>query len=770
MAGSRWSNTIYSIFILFILITAIPVFAQKAKVDSTKNSGYVIRETFPVTRDTFHAHFTDNGIGRVADFNEIPSLISLSSAPGIFSYSRSGLGFGYSFANILGFDQRRQNIFINGIPQNDPEDHNVYWTVIPDLAVNASEIQYTVGASYPAFSMAGAINVETGVSTSPKEFTVSAGYGDYNTFKLALTLNSGLIDNKYIIYARLSQLRSDGYRNASFIDEKSYYVSFERIDTGFRLNLNVYGGSVKDGLNYYGIFPGTNNGRSNFTDPNLRKTNWSESFTYERRPQEHEEFFQPHYEAITAWDITPTLTFYSTLFYIQGDGFNDYDGTVPFLSKLSGSEYYRLTPAYGLRNNFTGITDSSLGNELVRGFVSTSQFGWLPKVELIHGNGRGTFTTGVQLRIERSNHWGQLLSAEKLPVGLPGDYHFYDYKGGKNIFSGYVSEKYDFTEIFSASAGVQLLGQEYKFFDEKPFFLDSAAAAFRGQTQRGWTNYSFTVPFLFVNPRIGLEMAFNDFLSGFFSAAVTTREPRLKEYYNPQFFSLPNFLRNGDGSFNFNAPKIEPEHLIDLQLGTRLGKYLLDDITLFSGGITGYYMPITEELLQTGIADKWGSSQIANAGKVDHYGIVLDGAFEFGTSVTVKFNFTASHNEIKEFLQYSDTISIVGKVPIGFPSIIAGASLLLKPIDGFTFSLTERYIGAMYGDLTNSVQFRNDPYGVLDATLSYRQKNILGLQYAELRIEVNNLLNKFYTSYVESGTGFFVAAPRHGFATIQIGL
>ena len=181
-------------------------------------------------------------------------------------------------------------------------------------------------------------------------------------------------------------------------------------------------------------------------------------------------------------------------------------------------------------------------------------------------------------------------------------------------------------------------------------------------------------------------------------------------------------------------------------------------------------MPITEELLQTGIADQWGSPQVANAGKVDHYGVILNGALEFGTSVTLKFNFTASHNEIKEFLQYSDTISVVGKVPIGFPSIIAGASLLLKPAPGLIFTLTEKYIGAMYGDLVNSDQFRNDPYGVLDATLSYRQKNILGLQYAELRIEVNNVLNKFYTSYVESGTGFFVAAPRHGFATIQLGL
>src|ERR1700676_5245342 len=137
MIDGRWSNPTGVIFIFCFSIIAIPLFAQKAKVDSTKIPDYQIR-------DTFSAHFTDNVIGREADFKEIPSIIS--QFPGIFSYSRSGLGFGYSFANILGFDQRRQSISINSVPQNDPEDHNVYWTLIPDLMANASEIRYTDGA------------------------------------------------------------------------------------------------------------------------------------------------------------------------------------------------------------------------------------------------------------------------------------------------------------------------------------------------------------------------------------------------------------------------------------------------------------------------------------------------------------------------------------------------------------------------------------------------------------------------------------------------
>ena len=703
------------------------------------------------------------------DYCEITKI--MTQAPSIFAHSQSGLDMGHSFVNIRGFDQSRITFLINGIPQNDPEDHSMNWTSIPDLASFAYQTEFNyipaTSSSVPP-SMAGWVNIQTEISKySKQDFNIVAGYGDYNTSKLGANFNSGLLDGKYIINASLSQLKSDGYRDASSIDEKSYRLSLVRLDSDFTLRLNFYGGPIKDGLDYYGIFPGAGNDRSNFTDPVLRKTNWSETFLYERRAPEHEEFFQPHYEAISTWNINKQTTFYNTLFYIQGDGFSDYDGT---WVAPHASDYFRLTPVYGFRYNFTGINDTSLGNELIRSAVSEHQFGWLPRID--YQDDHQLFSVSGEFRIHRSDHWGQLLSAEKLPAGLPDDYHFYEYNGGKDIISGFISEQYHFTDKLKASAGVQLIDQDYRFFNEKPFYLDSAAAALRGVPQTGWTSYQFTVPLFFVNPQARCDIDFNDYFSGFIAAAGTTREPRLRDYYNAEFFSVPNFNRNADGSFNFNDPKIKPEHLFDLELGTRFRDYPdeHEDINLISTGITAYYMPMTEELLQTGKVDQFGSPIIANAGKVDHYGIEFDGTVYIASDIHLDVNFSASHNEIRDFSQYSDTVNVIGKTPVGFPSIIAGATIFLRTTNGFTFSLTGRYIGAMYGDLTNSDLFRNDPYGVIDAMFAYREKNILGLQYVELRVQINNILNTFYTSYVESGTGFFVAAPRHGFATIQIGL
>src|SRR5438874_818087 len=54
---------------------------------------------------------------------DIPVL--LSELPSITFYSENGNGIGYNYINLRGFDQRRLSVMINGVPQNDPEDHNV---------------------------------------------------------------------------------------------------------------------------------------------------------------------------------------------------------------------------------------------------------------------------------------------------------------------------------------------------------------------------------------------------------------------------------------------------------------------------------------------------------------------------------------------------------------------------------------------------------------------------------------------------------------------
>jgi iron complex outermembrane receptor protein len=763
------------VVVVALLVLAGSVFAQpSAKPDSVKHisSGEIIVTGFPAEAGKSPVPVTTiprAEIQAASAFKELPSL--LKQLPSVVSYSQNGLDAGYVNVNIRGFDQRRESILVNGVPQNDPEDHSVYWVDMPDLSGFASNIEVQRGAGssfYGSPAIGGSINVETFPSPE-RSFTLSAMGGAYNTSKYAVSASSGLIGGKYILSTRLSQYHTNGYRDNDYTNMKSYYFSAARMDSIVTLQFNFYGGTLNDALDYYGLYPKDNNDRSAFTDPVLRRLNSSENYYYERRPQEQEQFVQPHYELLSSIKLDKNLSLYNTFFYVQGDGYFDYDGTWPNLYNpaISHSVLYRLTPDYGLRFNFHGIVDTLLGNELTRGYVGNKQGGWLPRLEYDHQD--GMFTIGGEVRIHRSLHWGQLLSAEKMPVGLPGDYHYYEYNGGKDIFSGYISELYSINENINLSASVQLLNQTYHFSNEKPQFFDSASAATQG-LKTGFHSYAFDVPLFFVNPRAGLNINFSETVSGILSASYTSREPRLKDYYNAEFISLPNFAKKSDSTYDFSSPLVKPEHLVDIEVGFRGKNLQLDDDLKALASVTGYYLPFTDELLKTGKKDQWGSDILSNAEKVLHYGVELELGIEYSDALAITGNLTISHNEIQQYSQYVDPLSIVGKSPIGFPSMIAGVSIIIKPFSTLDITASMRSIGSTYGDLENSQDYRNDPYTVLDIGASYQWKNVIGLEHIGIRAQINNVTNLFYTTYADAGSGFFVAPPRNGYLSLEIGL
>ena len=93
---------------------------------------------------------------------DVPVL--LSELPSITTYSENGNGIGYNYINLRGFDQRRISVMINGVPQNDPEDHNVYWIDFPDLLASTDNIQVQRGAGnafYGPAAIGGSVNLVT---------------------------------------------------------------------------------------------------------------------------------------------------------------------------------------------------------------------------------------------------------------------------------------------------------------------------------------------------------------------------------------------------------------------------------------------------------------------------------------------------------------------------------------------------------------------------------------------------------------------------------
>jgi iron complex outermembrane receptor protein len=680
---------------------------------------------------------------------DVPAL--LSELPSITFYSENGNGTGgYSYITLRGFDQQRLSVMVNGVPQNDPEDFSVYWIDFPDLLGSTTNIQVQRGAGsafYGPPAIGGSVNM-LAVPFQPKPSVIlenSLGFQEYGatntivlaTRKYSATFNSGLVDNRYMFYGRLGKLSTDGYRDKSWDDINSYFFGAERLDETMTTRIHFYGGPFTDGLVYNGIPKFYNSDlnlrRSNYNYFELNSTQDSITYAANRRSQETEQFSQPHFELLHEWRLSPTITFQNTLFYIQGDGYYDYDGSGLDTSSL------RLGNAYGFP------TSTNPSNILVRAFVGNKQWGWLPRLEINHGS--GVLTLGAELRFHRSLHWGKIAYAENLPMNYDPDYRVYEYNGGKNIISLYGHELYKLDDVLTLMTDLQFVYNRYTLSNEK--FL----------------NNSFSVPYFFLNPRIGVNYNVNESVNTYISLAYTSREPRLKDLYSAEesiWGSTPQFEADTTGGiikYNFKKPIAKPEHLFDFELG---GVYR-DRQTMASVNI--FWMEFQDELIKSGAVDIFGEPVMGNADRTRHIGVELQGQIDLAPGFTISGNTTISYNRLVRYsVVDGSTNGIVyrhnldGNPIAGSPDFMANLRLT-HSIGEWRASIDAKHVGSFFTDDTKNDLLKNDAYTVVNAMLSYRITLGSGV-FLSIRGEVRNLFDALYTMSGE-GNEFFPAAERN---------
>lgn len=665
---------------------------------------------------------------------DVPVL--LSELPSTTFYSESGTGIGYTYLNIRGFDARRIAVMVNGIPQNDPEDHNVYWLDFPDMTASVDDIQVQRGAGsafYGSPAIGGSVNLTTSLFARERSVTLSAGLGSYDTRKYSASVFSGLIDGRYAVHGRLSKIMSSGYRDRAWADFNSYFLGVIRYDSTMTTQLNFYGGPVSDGLAYYGI------SKDAVTDRDRRRENPI------RRPEEIENFSQPHFELMHEWRLSPALTLSNTFFLVLGDGFFDYDGSWAPLS------YFRITQADGFA--VAGDPDTLyLPGALIRAQVTNRQWGWLPRVTLQHDHGE--VVVGGELRVHRSLHWGRLQWAEEIPAGVPPDYHYYEYRGAKDIASLYVHLLQDLRPDTKLMASLQYAFNRYRLYDEK--FLGT----------------DFTVPYHFLNPRLGLNHNLTDRWNIYTSLGYTSREPRLKNLYDAAEAStpaswgavIPQFGTDASGHPDFSRPLVKPEALLDVELG---GGYAEGDMRLAANV---YWMEFTDEIVKSGQIDRFGQPITGNAERTRHTGLEVSGRIPI--TPALEFNATASmsRNRFVRHFDYStgSPVSLAQNPIAGFPDFMANMRLTAR-LANFTGSISARYVGKQYTDNFKNEMLTVDPYVVSDLSASYRIDGIVDDVSIEAKLQVNNVFDALYAAYGE-GTQFFVGAERNIFFNLTVNL
>ena len=680
----------------------------------------------------------------------------LSTLPSTTFYSENGNGIGYNYLSIRGFDQRRISVSINGIPQNDPEDHNVYWLDFPDLLASTDLIQVQRGAGngasgYPAIG--GSINIITSTFTNDPQTNFFAASGSYNTRKYSASFSSGLIDKKYSVYAKLSQILSSGYRLGSWVKFNAYHVSAVRYDDKLTTQVNFYGGPIADGLAYTGL------PKFAIKNRDLRKANYSYweadqngyTYTLQRRPTEIENFSQPHYELLNEYRFNDNLTLNSALFLVTGDGFFDFDGS------WADTTYLRLTSENGFNPS------QNPGNVLIRAQVNNTQFGWIPRMSYKHQNGE--LIIGAEIRKHKSDHWGSINYGENLPVGITKDFRYYYYNGGKDIINGFVHEEYNVSSMFNVLGEIQAAYHKYRLYNEK------------------YLGHDFSVSNLFINPRLGVNAKFTSDLNVYLSYARVSREPRLTNYYDAAESSggaVPQFKQNADGSYNYDEPLVKPETMNDFELGS---SYQTRDLNLT---LNLFYMLFDNEIVKNGQVDRFGQPITGNVKSTVHTGVEFSGILNLVQGFKLVGNVTFSKNTIEDGRQYlgeNEFLDLSGNRISGFPDFLANFGISYNDY-GVFLQFTGRYVGAFYSDNYDNkiIQYlnqhpdfvsysdnKNEAYFTADFSGSYEFNLFSALNSSKVFIQINNVFDNLYSANA-IGPEFFPAAERNFLAGIRIGL
>ena len=690
---------------------------------------------------------------------DIPEF--LSYLPSTTFYSESGNGVGYNYMSIRGFDQRRISISINGIPQNDPEDHNIYWIDLPDLLENTELIQVQRGAGngvigYPA--VGGSINIITATHSDKSKYELYSTLGSYNYRKYGVSVSSGLIDNKYSFSTRLSRTLSSGYRDNSWVELNSYYLSAVRFDKNLTTQLNLYGGPLEDGLVYNGLPKWAINNKE------LRKENYSYwedadgqyTYTVRRKPTEIENFSQPHFELLNELNISKNITLNSALFLILGEGFFDYDGSW----SIFYNDYFRL--------NENGYDPLYIPNgALIRASVENKQWGWIPRFSLKHNNGE--LIVGAEFRNHISEHWGSINFASNIPPSLEKTYRYYSYEGSKKIMNFFAHENYQFSEKINVLAELQLAYHQYKIANEK------------------YLNNEFDIDGLFLNPRLGINYKFDTAISSYLSFARITREPRLKNYYDaaessggavPQFNVLPG------GEYDFSNPLVKPETMNNLELGFVYNK---ENVNLT---LNGFYMLFKDEIVNQGQVDRFGQPITGNMDETIHMGIELSSNIKLNKYIDITLNGAYSKNFISKGSTFINAINgDVLEVNLkdnrisGFPDLTFNGIVSFK-YKNFLSRFFAKYVGKFYSDnydenlstyrilypgITDYSDNKVEPYFTANLLMSYEFEADPIFQKIKIFAQVNNVFDKLYAAYA-IGKEFFPAAERNIMAGIRIGL
>ncbi|MCF7793074.1 MAG: TonB-dependent receptor [Candidatus Cloacimonetes bacterium] len=724
----------------------------KLKRKPTMIEGMRVSSTVAVERET-PVTFTNMKKKEIEEANfgqDIPML--MNELPNVFSYADAGSPMGYSYLKIRGFDQKRIGVMINGIPLNDPEDHQVYWVDMPDFAESISDIQFQrgVGSSiYGVSTFGGSLNMQTNHATKKEGSELFANFGSYNTVKYGFKTTHDIM-NYFKLNLRLSRITSDGYRDNSKTEQHSYFAGLSKIGERSITELNFYGGNELTHAAWYASWEG-----------DLQENHQHNPITYDN---EIDDFSQPHYELHHKYMINENLNSENSLFYIKGKGY-----------------YEQYKEDRDLWEFGLAADPETIETDLIRQkWVEKNQYGWVGN---LHWNHRfGNLTIGSYISLFDSEHWGEIeevIGADTLSVSYEKNQEYHNYTGDKKYYTFYINEIFKPIEKISIMANLHYQMIDYKFRQHE-------SGNFAGENL-----HSYEVDYNFFNPRFGVNYNLNESFNIYGNLSFAQREPTDGELFDlwdgpddlgvaPLFANADTIYVNGQiDHIKWSDPYVKEEKLMDIELGFGY------DAGSWKIKANLFQMNFQDEIIGYGTMDDDGDPIRGNADETVHRGVELEVKAEIFPDLSLSGSFSYNDNYFEKFIMKDwdanwnvIDVDYSGNKIGGFPDILASSKLSYEWKSLLT-SLQIQHVGKQYLDNTENEDRIVEAYQLLNFGFSYKFDELLKKTDVAVNLKINNLLDKEYetSGYYDPWGGpdwsganyYFPGAGRNIIAGIRVG-
>ncbi len=637
---------------------------------------------------------------------DMPFLLSLT--PSLVETSEAGNGIGYTNMRIRGTDANRINVTIDGIPLNDPESQQVFWVDIPDVAssVDNIQVQRGVGASSNGPAAFGAtISMETKIPEDEPFAEVDGSFGSFNTSKLTLAAGSGLINEKYAMQMRVSDLRSDGYVYRTGSEHRSAMVTATYRTNSSMLKLNILYGKEHTGIGWWG-------NPMEMVDVDRRYNPAGEYYdstgSQKFYDNESDNYTQTHFQLSWNKEINGSFSMSTSAFYTIGQGYYE-----EYKDDAELSDY--------------GVLVASVDEtDLIRQkWMSNDYIGMIYSVKYKVGIFEGAI--GGTVNYFSGDHFGKIIWLESAVPGLD-NYQWYSNAGDKGEASIYGKGEIMINDRLSVYGDVQ-----YRF----------ASYSMRGPDD-DFKILDQDHLFNFFNPKAGLFYSINNKQNIYLSFSVGSREPTRSDYKEAA----------GD---ELSMPK--PERLYDTELG-----YAFKNEKL-SANANFYAMLYDDQLVPTGELSNTGYSIMTNVDKSYRIGAEFSAGIKPWKFLEWNMGTTLSSNKIIDFVEYyvdyntSDWSKSYmsmerGKVDIAYsPGIISTSDINFIILNPLELHFVSKYVGRQYFDNTMSEDRMLEPYLVNNVNIDWNP----GVKFAKnfmVRLAVNNILNNKYISNAYGGNWY----------------